>query len=220
MKTSALIRQLADNLKPQKQAMSDLRFLAYIIIIMFFIFSVALYLLPLRNDFSAKTHEARFYLESLFWLLLALSSAVVAYRSALLPSSIRQISNYVQASFIALLLALLFREDFLNIKNEFMGEFVLKRGGCGLNVLIISTLASMAFCFWVRRLYPTNIELTLLWSGFSAGFLAIFVIQFACFHSNPMHIFIWHFTPVLVTALTGSFIGTRLLRRRTESRPY
>jgi hypothetical protein len=217
MKTSALIRQLSENLKPQKQAISDVRFLAYAIAVMFFIFSALLYLLPLREDLSAQVRDAHFDLESFFWLILALSSAVVAYRSALLPSAIRKFSNYALASFIALLMALLFREDFLNIKNEFIGEFVFKRGGCGLCILMISTLASMAFCFWVRRFIPTQIELTLLWAGLSAGFLAIFVMQFFCFHSNPMHIFIWHFTPVLMTAISGSFIGARFLRQRTYS---
>jgi hypothetical protein len=213
VKTSLLISRLSADLKPQKQAISDLKFLSYATSLMFLIFSMALFVLPIRRDFAVQMGDVRFYFESLLWILLALSSAVVAYRSALLPSSIRQLSTYVRVSFIALLLVIVFREDFLNIKNEFFGEFVLKRGGCGIGILAITTLCSIGFCFWMRQLYPTNMKLTMFWSGLSGGFVAISVMQFSCFHSNPMHVFLWHFSPVVVTAIAVSFVSAKFLKR-------
>jgi hypothetical protein len=84
--------------------------------------------------------------------------------------------------------------------------------GSRLHILVLGAIPRAFLFFLVRRAAP----IALGWSGLlvmlTLASIGALGLQFTCTNDDPLHLFAWHFLPVLLIAVSGIVLGRRLLR--------
>src|SRR5712692_7326150 len=212
MMTDELIRQIARGVTPVRILPSTpRRFLSWFGAA---ILSVAtgVVLIGLRPDVLRGTTTLQFALNCVVILLITVLSVVAASMKSI-PDTTRSVLVLIpplSAVFIWLvLLATQGRLVFATGPHHYSAGHGF---GCIRDILVLGAIPGAFLFFLVRRAAPVALG----WSGLlvmlTLASIGALGLQFTCTNDDPLHLFAWHFLPVLVIAVSGIVLGRRLLR--------
>jgi len=169
-------------------------------------------LMGLRPDVLRGTTTLQFALNCVAILLIAALSAFAAFKMSV-PDTARSVLVRIAplwAVFIWLvLLATQGRLVFTPGPHHYSAGPGLR---CIRDILVLGAIPGAFLFFLVRRAAPVALG----WSGLlvmlSLASIGALGLQFTCTNDDPLHLFAWHFLPVLLVAVSGVVLGRRLLR--------
>lgn len=170
-----------------------------------FIISAGLALTGIRHNIGDMIHTPRFIFESVLLLLITLTSAIAALHLAI-PGEERKFKKILL--FLPFLLwgfelTTLLVLDVLIYKQP----IVITPGWmCSSSILLIGLPCALFLYFIIQRCSPTLPKWTGWFALIAAFSLSALAEQFACHNSEPIHLLIWHFLPVLILGLFGMWI--------------
>ncbi|MBI5624364.1 MAG: DUF1109 family protein [Elusimicrobia bacterium] len=213
MRTDELIRRLAAEPGPFRRLPSaDQRFLTWLgfaVVCM----APAVFWMGLRPDLAHAAAQPAFLLRSALIILLAcLSSSAVLIAS--IPGAERSakarwgialaLMGWLGVLAIAAVLAWLQgRPDALRVGPGL---------GCSRDVLLLGLLPGIALFVMVGRAAPVRPGLCGALALLAAAALGALGTDLVCAADLPLHLILWHFSPVLIAGFLGLLLGDRLLR--------
>jgi len=213
MKTDDLIQKLSSDTKPiHKLGTPFIRFLKWLAAALLCV-GVGVALMGLREDFMSKLAEPIYLIESIFILLLMLSSGLAAFILSIPNANASAWTKWLPCVPLFLWAGFLVYElSFVYVNQGFSG-FVMEYGiGCTRDVLVLAVVPGALLFFMVQKAAPTS----LAWVGalilLSVAALGSMGVQFICSNSQPLHIFIWHFLPVILVGAAGIYLGKKILK--------
>jgi hypothetical protein len=88
-----------------------------------------------------------------------------------------------------------------------LGDYV-----CAVHVVLSSLTPLMVMLYMIRKAAPLQILWVGAMAGLAAASFAYVVLQLTLVGDSPVHLFVWHFLPVLGVAMGGGFLGRYLFR--------
>jgi hypothetical protein len=88
-------------------------------------------------------------------------------------------------------------------QQDFSNELDFYQGRCGIIILAAGTLVSVIGFSVIRRIVFAPAGEIGGSALLSSGCFASFIMQFVCAHENPLHLFIWHFMPLMLLGLAA-----------------
>lgn len=206
MKTNNLINELTRNLQPVKKVSDPkISFLKWLSI-SFLCLGVGLLFFGVRDDLQNAIYRLEFSIQLLDTIALALLSAFSAFLLSI-PDKKHPIIETLPLMSGLLWLTLII---FALINAETI------RGGLGLNclkeIVILAVFPAAALFSIIMHAAPLNKSKVGLLVLLSAAGLGAFGTQLICVNDDPLHVLLWHFTPVVGIGLIGMFVGSILFR--------
>jgi hypothetical protein len=145
-------------------------------------------------------------------LFPALKVYSLAFPDAELASPIlRKLANYAGLPLVLLALFTFTHFETSDLAFQMFRESSYLNGGCGMVILVAGTI-HLSFLFsWIRRGATASPMRAGAWAAVSTAAFASFVVQFACANENPIHVLLWHFTPLLILTGLAAVSAKRLL---------
>jgi len=213
MRTDELIRKLAAESGPVRRLPSTpRRFLTWLAVAAVCMVP-AVFWIGLRPDSAQIAAQPAFLLRSTFLLLLAgLASGAVLIAS--IPGAERS-ATARRGVVLALVgwLGMLAAAAFLGWIQGRPDALQAGPGlGCSRDVLLLGLLPGIALFLMVGRAAPVRPGLCgalALLAAFALGALATDLV---CAADMPLHLLLWHYSPVLAAGLLGVVLGKKLLK--------
>lgn len=207
MKTDALIRELAESLRPVRILPSPpvrlFTWAALAVAATFALIGAVRFRMPEVFDASLFIHfeSASALLASLFAAALALYVAIPGERLSLLPAG--------------LFLALTAWIGSVSVRwAGAQGAFTLPAVSeiyCARDVLLGGFLSSGILLGMLKRAAPLRPTLTASLAALAASLVGIVALQFFCHVQSPWHIVSCHVAPAVLFTALGTVVGRRLL---------
>jgi hypothetical protein len=162
-----------------------------------------------REDLPAQLHQLHFLVEisALFVMFasMALAGSYLAYPDLYQKRWIA----YVPAGAVLLFFGTLCSEWLADVRPAPLPKHSFE---CTISILLCSVLPAAAALFLMRRYSSTHIR----WSGAIALLSAFSIgsIWLRLYEPNDSitHVMVWHYLPMVVIWLTGSYLGGRVLK--------
>jgi len=213
MKTDDMIKKIASSAKPIKKLGTPLiRFLKFIVAAALCV-GVGIAVGGFRHDIGTKLSEPMFILEALIILFLVISSAAAALVISM-PNT-KQSLWAKRFPFVPLLvwLGFLAFELFFVYRDMGMDGFMIDYGMmCVRDILLLAVVPGLVLFFMIQKAAPTKLGLVGVLILLAVAALGAMGTQFMCSISDPLHILLWHFVPVLSLGGIGLFLGRMILR--------
>lgn len=171
---------------------------------------LTLKLLPFHE---VKFELPYFYVETLLWLLLsAVAGAGLYYASFPQPSP--RWPGIVAAILLPVLLAFTLFHPIVaeDSPSAILSELYFKRGGCGLIISVLALLHSLFLFRWARHGAARSPLHAGAWAGLSAAGLGCCLIQPVCIQDSAVHLWFWHFLPLLGLCLVSAWVARFFLK--------
>ncbi len=181
------------------------------------VLALSYWLLPRRSDLLERTSSLDFGVLFLLWSAASLFPALKVYSLAfpdaeLTSPILRKLANYAGLPLVLLALFTLSHFDTNDLAFQMFRESSYLNGGCGMVILVAGTI-HLGFLFaWIRRGATASPMRAGAWAAVSTASFTSFVVQFACANENPIHVLLWHFTPLLILTGLAAISAKRLLR--------
>ncbi len=212
MMTHELIQQIARGVAPVRILPSPSRRLLSWFGAAMLCVATGVVLIGLRPDVLRGTTTPQFALNCVAILLIAVLSAFAAFMMSV-PDTAKSVLVRIaplSAVFVwSVLLAIQGRLVFAPGPHHYSAGHGL---GCIRDILVLGAIPGALLFFLVRRAAPVALG----WSGLlvmlTLASIGALGLQFTCTNDDPLHLFAWHFLPVLLIAVSGIVLGRRLLR--------
>lgn len=213
MRTSDLIEKLAASHKPVRPSESPTAFVAKWLGACLLMCALAWLVLPVRSDLAQGWTRFQFISDSVLWLSLSLIATAAAYLSFFPGRKTRNLARIEAVVFLlftALIASRLFGAS--SALAELEQELDPRRGWCGPLIFVIGSAVSVFLFLKARTLAPVQQRLSTAWIMMASGCMGSFAVHFVCAHENALHVYMWHFTPIVLLVMVGSFFISRVLR--------
>lgn len=211
MKAKELINCLAKDLKPVK-VYKPLRLTIVLwLIISFIIVGISAYFLGIRDDIHSRFNSILFLSESLLIFGLSISASYAAFKTCV-PGSKCKKNYYFLIPLTGWILLILFKAV-TGIPDQATDALDYSRG-----IMCISTMAKISaipLILMILTIVPAisiRPKFTGAMVAISCGALGALGLQFTCNISDSLHIFLWHFLPLIAIGGIGIFLGHKILR--------
>lgn len=208
MKTKDMIESLSLDLKPAKVIKFNFTHFLKVVIVGLLSLVAAVAILGLRADLYEQMLNVRFFIESVWLLILALVSIFSALRLSIPDVNNKKYYKWPAIAFSMLGISTLY--SFLSYSNPFL---YLKHGFvCIFEILLIGVFPAAVLFYFIRRaaaLKRDIVGVLVLMSGTAFGWLGT---QLTCSDSTPLHNLFWHFLPFAVISLSGIYLSKKLLK--------
>jgi hypothetical protein len=162
---------------------------------------------PYRAFLPSDLNQPMFWVESAFWIMASIASAVCAYQSSFPVWPKNQAKAFALGLIAALFLYTLTKSG----AESFSGEVGLERGGCGIFIFLFGALSAVWMVSIIRKAAPTHLAETGAWAAASTGCLGATFMHMVCPHENIAHLLMWHLTPVVLLVSVGSVTARKVL---------
>ncbi len=180
------------------------------------VLALSYWLLPTRDDLRERLGQFDMSVLFLLWSAATLLPAIKVYSLAFpdgqLARPIRKLARFAALPLALLAIFSLAHLRFEDIGFQFYRESSYLNGGCGMVILVAGIIHASFLFSWIRRGATTSPASAGAWAAVSTASFASFVVQFACANENPIHVFLWHFTPLCLLTMVGAYSARRLLR--------
>jgi hypothetical protein len=209
--TEELIRRLASEARPVRSLPHWSRRLGLWLILAALCLSAGFSLMNVREDWQAVFREPLLLAQNLLLLLNVLASATAALLLGTPGSERKSLTR-----FLAVLPLGLWAASFLLMKgttDNGSGEVSHAEYACALDMVVFAALPALVLLAQLRRGAPLERLRAGFWALLASGGLGAWALQFSCSGENPMHLFVWHFVPLLVLGFGGAWLARLVLRR-------
>ena len=222
MKTESLIHQLALHAEPVKPIGSPISRLLLWTLVSVLLVLAGVELIGPSDDLVARFGEPCFF----FQVLLTTGAGIFMAAAALILSVPGRGGRRLK--YLALVAAVLW--------PVYIGCAVLLMNGgragegvnCVRNLFVLCLLPGLLLVWSIRKAAPMDLRTAGLLIGSSACLLAISGVQLICRNSDPMHVLVWHVTPVLILMVVALSLGPLILAsshsnsaiRKTPESPF
>ncbi len=212
MMTPELIRQIARGVTPVRILPNPpRRLLSWFGAAMLWV-ATGVVLIGLRPDVLRGTTTLHFALNCVAILLIAVLSAFAAFMMSVPDTAKSVLVRIAPLSAVFIWLVLLATQGRLLFAP---GPHHYSAGhglSCIRDILVLGAIPGAFLFFLVRRAAPVALG----WSGLlvmlTLASIGALGLQFTCTNDDPLHLFAWHFLPVLLIAVSGIVLGRHLLR--------
>ncbi|NBV07165.1 MAG: DUF1109 domain-containing protein [Proteobacteria bacterium] len=212
-KTLDLITKLSSEAKPAKPLPKPASWILFLLAELFFYAVILQTFLGLRPDLAVELTHPLFVVEITLTLLLFVSSitatVLTMYPDLYQKSFLLKIPYLIFFLLLGFFLAEFF--IFYDVENIFSSEN-FHGLQCALCIVISSSVPA-AFIFAILRRGASVLPKQ---SGFftilAASSLSYFVTRLDEVNDSVIHLFIWHYLPILFFALLGALLGKWLLK--------
>ena len=207
MRTRDLIEQLSHRVEPVKPlAPPHVRFGVWLVAALLCV-GAGVGLSSLRQDLGQIVDSPVFLLETVLIGLTAVFSAGSAFVLSV-PGTRGRLTGTLPPLAAALwgitLLVILGIDE--RYATGFAVEF-LGGEGCLARILILGVLPGVLLFIMIRQAAPLDDRQTGILAALAVAALGALGLQFVCLNNHPVHLFLWHFLPVVAVALLGSLLG-------------
>lgn len=200
MRTDELVQRLAADLKPVRRLRGvGWRTLLWAVFALSCV-AIGVWALGARADLPWKVRDPFYLLKNALLLSIFAASARSAFLLSV-PGAERSVAAR------ALPMAGLLLWVCLNAAGASTEPLPLASPGfpCVLRMAALALPPAVAILLALRRAAPLSPGWTGWFALLSAASLAMLGTQFVCAKDDPLHLFLWHFGPVLAAALIGSW---------------
>lgn len=186
------------------------RFLKWMIICIFSL-SVGVASLGLREDWQILFNSPVLLVQNLFILFSFIMTGFVAIKlsspGALKHGSDKKLIYAVIAiwSLILITLGLLNGAEISNFKKIGLS--------CIRDIVVIGLIPGVALFFFILQGIVLKRSIAGFMAMLSAFALGTYGVQFTCHNDDAIHIFIWHFLPLISLSALGILIGRRFIKK-------
>lgn len=209
MKTEDMIESLSLDLKPTNVVKFSFFDIAKVLLAGMLSLIAAVAILGFRVDLSEQLLTARFIVESVWLLVLALVSIYSALRLSVPDLDNRKFYKWPVFAFSIVGLSTAY--SFMSYSNPFL---YLGHGFvCVYEILLIGVFPASVLFYFIRRAAALKRDIVgalVLMAGAALGWLGT---QLTCADSTPLHHLFWHFLPFIFLSLTGIYISNKILRK-------
>jgi hypothetical protein len=182
-------------------------------------------ILPTRDDLSQVSLSFRFWLETFSWIPAIVVTAWLTFHKHNPSSKRKKIDQSkflpIFAPFLLVFIRMHAHGDSMVggfSDADLLTELDFYRGRCGLIILTTGVLASVIGLSIVRKqIFNNEIEIG-GWALASSGCFGSFLMQFVCAHESPLHLFIWHFLPLMLLGVMALSIEKRFFSQTSQIR--
>ncbi len=206
MKREQLIKSLSDKSGPfQSLASPYIRFSKWLAAVVFCL-SIGVLLFGLRNDLESASRGVLFQIHGMLTIVLALASSLSAFLLSV-PGRHGRITIFVPMATLALLFVYFLYSIF------FLEPDPLSFGwNCIRDILVLAFIPGGILFFLLRSAAVLD--------GWKTGFFATVGLaafgslgtQFICSNDGPLHTLLWHYLPIILLGIFGSWIGGKFLK--------
>jgi hypothetical protein len=213
VKSEELVRSLVSDLRPVRRLWGvDLRTLLWGGFALLCV-GLGTYALGPRVDLASKLRQPSYLLENGSLLLLFALSARGAFRLSIPGLVQNERRRFWPVLGLILWGALIGIRGVQGPHAALSGAaFWLTGVPCVARMGCLGLVPGVAVFFMVRRGAPLHSGWAGLWALVAASALAMLGTQLLCPKDDPLHLLVWHLTPVLLTGLVGAVLGGRFLR--------
>jgi len=166
-----------------------------------------------RRDFDAAIKDSNFLIQIFFILGLCLSSALGAFMLSVPSDRKPAWAKYFPIAPVLLWFGALFLDFGMGFSNHVSFHFGAKGGIlCFGEILLLAFVPGAIIFAMLKKAAP----IYQTWSGFlalvAAGSMAALGSQFTCSSYDPLHLFFWHYLPVIAIGWLGINLGKRFLK--------
>lgn len=209
---SNLISELSKDCTPVKPLPNPLlRFVRWLLISCLCI-GAGVSLVGIRQDVKLAVSNMNFIVQSLFIFGLSLSSALGAFMLSVPSERKSAWAKYFPIVPVGLWLCALFLNVGVDFVRQVSFEFGMNGMYCFGEIILFALVPAALIFAMLRKAAPINQT----WSGFlaliSAGSLAAIGSQLTCSSTDPLHLLIWHYLPVVSIGWFGVILGKKLLK--------
>jgi hypothetical protein len=207
-KTEDLINSLSNELKPVRPLETPLKRIMRWSIVSITSILVGVALFGVRENFEMAIQDGMWWVHTFLMALIAVSSAASAIIFSVPGRDrsffLRWMPLFTLFAWIIAILSGVFQES----THVAGAGFV-----CVRDIIVMGAIPGIALFFMILQ----GVVFKRPMAGFF-GFLAIAALgsmgtQFICASDSPMHLLVWHFLPVFLLGLVGSFVGNLIFKR-------
>ncbi len=181
-----------------------LRFFRWLVVV-FFCLAVGVLFLGLRDDLESASARPSFQIHGVLTMILGLASSLSAFLLSVPGSRSRKIL------WIPLMTLILFFVYF-GYSLYFLEHDPFQFGwGCIRDILVLAFVPGAILLFLLRRAAVLDGWKTSFFAFLGLGALGSLGTQFICHNDGALHTLLWHYLPVLVLGILGSYLGNRIL---------
>lgn len=204
--TNDLIKTLSSEMKPVTRLESPYRRFIKWVLAAFLSLGSGIFLLGINPHLFHSFLIFDFNLQTICLFFLALLSTLSAFLLSI-PDKNKPLINLIPFITLALWgLALIFA--LIKIPTFTFDYGVV----CIRDILLLSALPGIMLFLMLRQAAPLSPSKVGLFAMLGIAGLGAFGTQFVCRNGDPLHLLLWHFTPVLIIGILGILIGRFLLK--------
>ncbi|MCX6118162.1 MAG: NrsF family protein [Proteobacteria bacterium] len=204
MNTDDLITQLSNESEPVNPVDSPLKNLIKWSLVSLFCLSGAFALFGIRDDYYSAMLKPEVIIQVIFMVVLAISSALSAFLLSI-PDVHKTATKVTPLLTLAGWGLYLFIKILMGDGGEIGSGF-----SCIRDIAFLGLPIAAMILFIVRVQAKFNLFLTSIFAGLSAAALGAISAQFICHNDAILHLFFWHYLPVVGISLLAVFIGKKL----------
>jgi hypothetical protein len=168
--------------------------------------AMAVSLVGLRQDLTARLQQAPFLGETLLLFVLFGAATCSALGSSVPGAALRGAGKWVIAALGAWLVLIAARYT-LEPSARAVGHGM----PCVRRMLVLGSGPACVLLIMLRRAAPLRPGTSGLLAFLSAGSLGVLGTRLLCSKEEPLHVLLWHFMPLVAVAVLGSLCGRRWL---------
>lgn len=208
MKTEELIKNLSNDLKPVKPHPGVLTlFIRWCIALLISLF-LGMALFGIRPDISEALFDANFLFQTSLLLITAIASAVTVF--------LLSVPGLEPTRFVKVIPILTTALWIVTIVASLLGasELIAGKGfNCIRDLLVLGAAPGLLLFTSIRAAAPFKLTLSGFLIALSVAATGAFGTQFLCRNEDPLHLFVWHFLPLIAVSMLGCFLGRKILRK-------
>lgn len=206
-KTEELINSLSKDLRPVRPIESLWKRIFRWICVALASLLVSIALLGTRENLGIAVRDGMWWLHTILMALLAISSAISAFVFSVPGKDRSKVIRWAPLfSLLAWALAV-FGGAFQSSQGAGVGLMCLK------DIMVIGAIPGMALFVMIMQGVVFKRPLAGVYCFLAIAALGSLGTQFICMSDSPLHLLVWHFLPVFLLGLIGSFVGKFLFKR-------
>lgn len=206
MKRDDLIRNLTKEGEVTKVLSPPFsRFFRWLFIV-FFCLSVGVLFFGLRDDLETAITHPSFLIHGVLTLILGLASSLSAFLLSVPGYHGRKILLFPFSTLALFFLYFLYSIYFLELDSFRLGW------GCIRDILVLAFVPGAILFFLLRRAAVLDGWKTGFFAFLGLGAIGSFGTQFICHNDGVLHTLIWHYLPVVILGIFGSYLGRKIFR--------
>lgn len=162
--------------------------------------------------------DTGFWIQSVLWLAAAFACAHAGFESSYPTESkwSRAVIKPLILTALAMVTAFLLTTPeggILKMSQDHLAlELDHSRGGCGGFIALMGIFSIAWMTLVVRRAAPARALEAAAWSAASAGCSGSLFMHLICRFENPLHLAIWHLTPIMALIAVSAVLAPKTLR--------
>lgn len=211
MSDKNLIDQLVSEHKEIKSAPSVLSRYILWVVVSALCLAAGVSMLGIREDWASIFTSPLLLLQNIIILVGILLAGFIAVKLSIPGDMPKQQPRKFLISFAVVWALILF---FIGLINHAGFEQFFKFGfGCILDIIVIGIIPGVALLIFISQGVVLERRLAGV-LGMSAAFgVGAYGVQFTCHSDDAIHIFLWHFIPVIILAWCGTLIGKKFINK-------